>query len=74
MTDIQLLESNLKCLNLQGMAKSISIRLHEAGSGDLPYQKFLENLVNDELNKRASNAHNRRMKEARFPYHRFSCE
>jgi DNA replication protein DnaC len=67
MSDIQLLESNLKRLRLSGMAKILSIRLHEAEVSDIPYAQFLSNLVNDELNKQTTNVLNRRLREARFP-------
>jgi DNA replication protein DnaC len=67
MSDIQLLEANLKRLRLSGMAKVLSIRLHEAEVGELPYQQFLCNLVNDQLNKQASNVYTKRLKEAHFP-------
>jgi DNA replication protein DnaC len=67
MSDIQLLETNLKRLKLSGMARILSVRLHEAEVADLPYHQFLENLVNDELNRQATSIHNRRLKEARFP-------
>jgi DNA replication protein DnaC len=54
-------------LKLSGMARILSVRLHEAEVADLPYHQFLENLVNDELNRQATSIHNRRLKEARFP-------
>ena len=65
--DTEILQSNLKRLRLSGIAKVLPIRLHEAEVGELPYAKFLEILLSEELNKRSSNLHNKRLREARFP-------
>ena len=65
--NIEILETKLRRLRLSGMAKILSIRLHEAEVADLPYHQFLSNLVDDQLNYQVTNAHNRRLKEARLP-------
>jgi DNA replication protein DnaC len=70
MSDIELLEANLKRLKLSGMAKILSVRLHEAEVSEIPYHQFLASLVSDELNKQATNVLNRRIREANFPYHK----
>jgi DNA replication protein DnaC len=68
MTDFQMLDDKLRRLGLSGMAKSLSIRVHEAETGEVPYQTFLDSLITDELNKRVSRLHDRRLKLARFPF------
>lgn len=74
MTDLQLLDDNLRRLRLSGMAKTLSIRIHEAETAELPYQQFLESLIADEQNRRTSNLHDRRLKQAQFPYLKTSDE
>jgi DNA replication protein DnaC len=67
MTAMQLLEDNLRRLRLSGVAETLSVRIHEAENADLPYQEFLSAILTDELNRRTSNQHNRRLKLAKFP-------
>jgi DNA replication protein DnaC len=64
--NIEMLQSSLKRLRLSGIAKVLPIRLHEAEVAELPYTQFLENLLKEELNKRSSNLHNKRLRKAQF--------
>ncbi len=65
--DLDILQSNLQRLRLSGIAKVLPIKLHEAEVAELPYAQFLANLLGEELNKRTSNLHNKRLRAARFP-------
>lgn len=57
----------LKSLRLGGAANSLPIRYQEAVANELDYITFLENLVEDEMEKRKENLLNRRVKTAKFP-------
>ncbi len=65
---IELLQYQLKSVRLSGMAEHLSVRLQEAKANDLPYDTFLQNLLDDELSRRRERLLDRRMKQARFPY------
>lgn len=62
------LQYQLKSIRLSGMAQNLPIRIQEAKANDLPYQTFLENLIEDELSRRRESLLNRRLKQAKFPY------
>ena len=65
---IEQLQYQLKSVRLSGMAENLHIRLQEAKANDLTYESFLQNLLDDELNRRRDRLLNRRMKQARFPF------
>jgi len=65
---IEQLQYQLKSVRLSGMAEHLSVRLQEAKANDLPYDTFLQNLLDDELSRRRERLLDRRMKQARFPY------
>lgn len=65
---IEQLQYQLKSVRLSGMAENLHIRLQEAKANELPYESFLQNLLDDELNRRRDRLLNRRMKQARFPF------
>ena len=65
---IEQLQYQLKSIRLSGMAEHLSVRLQEAKANDLPYDTFLQNLLDDELGRRRERLLDRRMKQARFPY------
>lgn len=65
---IEQLQYQLKSVRLSGMAENLHIRLQEAKANDLTYDSFLQNLLDDELNRRRDRLLNRRMKQARFPF------
>jgi len=50
------------------MAEHLQVRLQEAKANDLPYDTFLQNLLDDELSRRRDRLLDRRMKQAQFPY------
>jgi len=62
------LQYQLKSIRLSGMAQDLPIRIQEAKANDLPYQVFLQNLVEDELSRRRERLLNRRLKLAKFPF------
>jgi DNA replication protein DnaC len=53
-------------LRLSGLAASLDLRLQEANSNQLPHAQFLEMLLQDELNVRATRQVERRKKAAGF--------
>jgi len=65
---IEQLQYQLKSVRLSGMANHLAVRLQEAKANDLPYETFLQNLLEDELNRRRDRLMERRLKLARFPY------
>jgi DNA replication protein DnaC len=65
---IEQLQYQLKSVRLSGMAEHLQVRLQEAKANDLPYDTFLQNLLDDELSRRRERLLDRRMKQARFPY------
>ena len=58
----------LKSIRLSGMANNLQIRLQEALSNELTHQQFLQNLVDDELQKRRDGLLRRRLKQAHLPF------
>ena len=65
---IEQIQYQLKSVRLSGMAEHLQVRLQEAKANDLPYDTFLQNLLDDELSRRRDRLLDRRMKQARFPY------
>jgi DNA replication protein DnaC len=56
----------LKQLRLSGLAQSLEVRLSEASGNRLDHAEFLELILQDELNVRASRQIGRRVKAAMF--------
>lgn len=61
------LQSNLKALNLSGMARNLEVSLRQARESGIGYDEFLIELTAAELQVRTENSLNRRIKEAKFP-------
>jgi len=60
------LTDSLKKLRLSGLLESLEVRIHEAKSGRLDYDEFLELILQDELAIRQDRLIARRTKAARF--------
>lgn len=58
----------LKSIRLSGMARHLQVRIQEAQANELTHLEFLQNLVNDELEKRKDHLLKRRLKQARLPF------
>jgi len=65
--ETEILQNNLIKLKLSGIAKTLTIRLHEAEEAEPSYAQFLASLLSEEINRRKNNLHNKRLREARFP-------
>lgn len=65
---IEQLQYQLISVRMSGMAEHLQVRLQEAKANDLPYDTFLQNLLDDELSRRRDRLLDRRMKQAQFPY------
>lgn len=61
------LRENLKSLTLSTMARGLESRLRQAKESGAGYDEFLLDLATDELQARAENRLNRRVREAKFP-------
>jgi len=61
------LRANLKALNLSSMARNLEGLLRQAQETGTNYEEFLLDLTGAELQARAENRLNRRMKESKFP-------
>lgn len=61
------LRANLKALNLSSMARNLEGLLRQAQETGTNYEEFLLDLTGAELQTRAENRLNRRMKESKFP-------
>jgi DNA replication protein DnaC len=61
------LQANLKALNLSSMARNLEGSLRQAREGGIGYDEFLIDLTAAELQTRAENSLNRRIREAKFP-------
>ncbi len=61
------LRENLKSLTLSTMARGLESRLRQAKESGAGYDEFLLDLTTDELQARAENRLNRRVREAKFP-------
>lgn len=61
------LQANLKALNLTSMARNLEGSLRQARESGIGYDEFLVELTAAELQARAENSLNRRIKEAKFP-------
>jgi DNA replication protein DnaC len=61
------LRENLKALTLSTMARDLESRLRQAKESGAGYDEFLLDLTTDELQTRAENRLNRRVREAKFP-------
>jgi DNA replication protein DnaC len=61
------LRANLKALNLSVMARHLEGSLRQAGEGKIGYDEFLVELTAAELQARAENSLQRRIREAKFP-------
>ena len=61
------LQANLKALNLSSMARNLEGSLRQAREGGIGYDEFLIELTAAELQTRAENSLNRRIREAKFP-------
>ena len=60
------LQAALRQLRLSGLAKTLDVRLQEAGGNHLNHQEFLELILKDELTVRNNRQIERRMKAAGF--------
>lgn len=60
------LETTLRQLRLSGLARTLSLRLQEAGANRLSHEEFLEIILQDELNVRKERMLHRRTKAADF--------
>jgi len=61
------LQANLKALNLSSMARNLDATLRQAREGGIDYDEFLLELTAAELEARAKNSLDRRIREAKFP-------
>jgi DNA replication protein DnaC len=61
------LRANFKALNLSSMARNLEGLLRQAKETGTNYEEFLLDLTGAELQARAENRLNRRMKESKFP-------
>ena len=61
------LGANLKALNLSSMARNLEGSLRQARESGIGYDEFLIELTAAELQARAENSLNRRVREAKFP-------
>ena len=61
------LQANLKALNLSCMARNLDGSLRQAKESGIGYDEFLLELTVAELQARAQNSLNRRIREAKFP-------
>ncbi|MEI7451369.1 MAG: IS21-like element helper ATPase IstB [Desulfomonile sp.] len=61
------LQANLKALNLSSMARNLESSLRQARDSGIGYDEFLLELTAAELQARAQNSLNRRIREAKFP-------
>jgi DNA replication protein DnaC len=61
------LRENLKSLTLSTMARGLESHLRQAKESGAGYDEFLLDLTTDELQVRAENRLNRRVREAKFP-------
>jgi len=61
------LQANLKALNLSSMARNLEGSLRQARESGIGYDEFLIELTAAELQVRAENSLNRRIREAKFP-------
>lgn len=64
--NLQTIVKSARKLRLSGMTDSLEIRLQEANSNQLTHAEFLELLLSDELQVRATRAFERRRKRANF--------
>jgi DNA replication protein DnaC len=60
------LARSLRTLCLSGMLATLDARLAQAAAGDLGFLDFLQTLCLDEIDRRDTAAHDRRLKAARF--------
>ena len=60
------LRTTLRVLRLSGLAETLEVRLHEAGSNSLTHAEFLELILQDELLVREQRKIARRVKAASF--------
>jgi len=61
------LQANLKTLKLSSMARNLEGSLRQAKESGIGYDEFLIELTTAELQARAENSINRRIREAKFP-------
>jgi len=61
------LQANFKALNLTSMARNLEGSLRQARESGIGYDEFLIELTAAELQARAENSLNRRIREAKFP-------
>ena len=61
------LQANLKALNLSSMIRNLEGSLRQARESGIGYDEFLIELTATELQARAENSLNRRIREAKFP-------
>ncbi|MDZ4185245.1 MAG: ATP-binding protein, partial [Desulfuromonadales bacterium] len=61
------LQANFKALNLSSMARNLESSLRQARESGIGYDEFLIELTAAELQARAENSLNRRIREAKFP-------
>ena len=61
------LQANFKALNLSSMARNLEGSLRQARESGIGYDEFLLELTAAELQARAENSLNRRIREAKFP-------
>jgi DNA replication protein DnaC len=58
----------MKSIRLSAMTGKLAIRLQEATANELPYQEFLNNLIDDEIAIRRDRLLNKRLKQATLPF------
>ena len=64
-----LLEAYLKRLRLPAIGRHYQELARQAAQGNLPYEAFLLALVELEAQQREENAHQKRLRMAKFPVH-----
>lgn len=67
---MNLLKSRLREFKLSGIYNSLDERLHYAKQKNLPYQEFLELLLEDEASNRRDNSYKKRYSMAKLPYYK----
>ena len=62
-----MLHENLKALRLSTMVRNLEGKLRQANENKIPYEEFLLNLTEIEVQVRKENGRRRRIQEANFP-------
>ena len=59
---------HLRDFKLSGMARTVPVRLEEAGGSTMTHQEFLELLLEDEANQRSDNRRKKLYQGAHLPF------